>query len=107
VCAFARRADEVMAPHPLAWGQGAGSPFERLTAMDAGLLLLGVGFKALGGSARRGLNTRFPAIGDAYLAEGQARAGKVGAAEAVLASAGDLVPFASAYLAEPLACPAR
>ncbi len=44
VCALGPRAGEVVAPHPLAWGQGAGSPFERLAAMDAGLLLLGVGF---------------------------------------------------------------
>jgi aminoglycoside 3-N-acetyltransferase len=53
------------------------------------------------------LNTRFPAIGNAYSAEGRARVGKVGAADAVLASAGDLVPSASAYLAEALARPAR
>ena len=51
------------------------------------------------------LDTHFPAIGSAYLAEGRARTGKVGAAEAVLASAGDLVPFASSYLARALAHP--
>jgi putative hydrolase of HD superfamily len=48
------------------------------------------------------LNTHFPAIGAAYLAEGRARAGRVGATDAVLASAGDLVPFASSYLAGAL-----
>lgn len=44
VCALGPRAAEIVEPHALAWGQGAGSPFERLTAMDAGLLLLGVSF---------------------------------------------------------------
>lgn len=44
VCARGPRAEEIVAPHALAWGQGAGSPFDRLTAMGAGLLLLGVGF---------------------------------------------------------------
>jgi aminoglycoside 3-N-acetyltransferase len=34
----------IVAPHELAWGQGAGSPFERLYELDAALLLLGVGF---------------------------------------------------------------
>jgi aminoglycoside 3-N-acetyltransferase len=37
-------APEIVAPHKLAWGQGAGSPFERLYNLDATLLLLGVGF---------------------------------------------------------------
>ena len=137
VCALGARAAEVVAPHPLAWGQGAGSPFERLFRMDAGLLLLGVGFNRAtllhhaeslvpnrrekmrriptgDGPARRwleapdvgdDLDTHFPAIGSAYLAEGRARTGKVGAAEAILASAGDLVPFASSYLARALAHP--
>jgi aminoglycoside 3-N-acetyltransferase len=135
VCALGPRAEEVVAPHPLAWGQGAGSPFERLSRMDAGLLLLGVGFNratllhyaeslvpnrrektrripAGDGPERRwleapdvgdDLNTHFPAIGAAFLAEGRARTGKVGAAEAILACAGDLVPFASSYLARALA----
>lgn len=44
VCARGPRAGEIVAPHALAWGEGAGSPSERLAAMDAGLLLLGVGF---------------------------------------------------------------
>ena len=48
------------------------------------------------------LNTHFPAIGAAYFAQGRARTGKVGAADAVLASADDLVPFASSYLAGAL-----
>jgi aminoglycoside 3-N-acetyltransferase len=37
-------AERIVAPHELAWGQGAGSPFERLYNLDARLLLLGVGF---------------------------------------------------------------
>lgn len=49
------------------------------------------------------LNTHFPAIGAAYLVEGRARVGKVGAADAILTSARDLVGFASAYLAKALA----
>lgn len=134
VCALGPRAAEVVEPHALARGQGAGSPFERLTAMDAGLLLLGVGFNRAtllhyaeslvpnrrekvrripigNGSERRwleapdvgdDLNTHFPSIGAAYLAERRARTGRVGAADAVLASAGDLVPFASSHLARAL-----
>lgn len=134
VCALGPRAGEVVAPHALEWGQGAGSPFERLTAMDASLLLLGVGFNRatllhyaeslvphgrrktrripLGeGAVRRwaevpcvgdDLNTHFPPIGAAYLAAGRARTGKVRAADAVLASASDLVAFASDYLAKAL-----
>lgn len=37
-------AEGIIAPHELAWGQGVGSPFERLHDLDAALLLLGVGF---------------------------------------------------------------
>lgn len=37
-------AETVVARHELAWGQGSGSPFERLYDLDAALLLLGVGF---------------------------------------------------------------
>jgi len=37
-------AERIITPHELAWGQGAGSPFERLYDFDAALLLLGVGF---------------------------------------------------------------
>ena len=37
-------AERIAFPHELAWGQGAGSPFERLYELDADLLLLGVGF---------------------------------------------------------------
>lgn len=37
-------AEKIVAPHEFAWGQGAGSPFERLYDLDAMLLLLGVGF---------------------------------------------------------------
>lgn len=135
VCALGPRAAGIVTPHALAWGQGAGSPFERLTSMDAGLLLLGVGFNRatllhyaesrvpnrreklrrfpVGDSPDRtwlevpdvgdDRNTHFPAIGAAYLAEGRARTGRVGAAEAVLASAADLVPFAATYLAKALA----
>ncbi len=134
VCALGPRAEEIVAPHALDWGQGAGSPFERLTAMDASLLLLGVGFNRATllhyaeslvphrrtktrhipsgeGAARRwieapcvgdDLNTHFPAIGAAYLAAGRARTGKIAAADAVLASAADLVAFASNHLARVL-----
>ncbi len=44
VCALGPQAEEIVTPHTLEWGQDAGSPFQRLVAMDAGLLLLGVGF---------------------------------------------------------------
>ena len=37
-------AARITASHEVAWGQGAGSPFERLYELDATLLLLGVGF---------------------------------------------------------------
>lgn len=138
VCALGPRAEEIVAPHPLAWGQGSGSPFERLFRADAGLLLLGVGFnratllhyaESLVPNRREkvrrvpagdcparewleapdvgdDLNTHSPALGVAYMAEGRARKGRVGAAEAILASAGDLVPFASSCLARALARPA-
>lgn len=131
VCALGPQAEEVVSPHALEWGQGANSPFERLTSMDAGVLLLGVGFNRATllhyaesrvphrrtktrhipfgeGDARRwvdapcvgnDLNTHFPSVGAAYLAAGRARTGRVGAADAVLASAADLVGFASDYLA--------
>jgi aminoglycoside 3-N-acetyltransferase len=134
VCARGPQAVEVVTPHALEWGQGAGSPFERLAAMDAGLLLLGVGFNRATllhyaeslvphgrrktrripvgeGAARRwaeapcvgdDLNTHFPAIGAAYLAAGRARTGRVGEADAVFASAADLVDFAADYLTNAL-----
>ena len=44
VCACGPLATQIVGPHSLAWGQGAGSPFERLARADARLLLLGVGF---------------------------------------------------------------
>ena len=44
VTARGPRAEKIIAPHELAWGQGSGSPFERLYDFDATLLLLGVGF---------------------------------------------------------------
>jgi aminoglycoside 3-N-acetyltransferase len=138
ICAHGPRAAEIVAPHAPAWGEGAGSPFERLAEMDAGLLLLGVGFNRaallhyaeslvphgrrkvrrvpVGDGAERSwveapdvgddLDTQFPAIGAAFLAEGRARQGRVGGAEAVLASARDLAAFASAYLARALDRPA-
>jgi len=37
-------AERIVVPHAYAWGQGAGSPFERLYDLNATLLLLGVGF---------------------------------------------------------------
>lgn len=138
VCARGPRWAEVLFPHALAWGEGAGSPFERLAAMDAGLLLPGVGFNRAtllhyaeslvphgrrkvrrvpaGDGAERSwveapdvgddLDTHFPAIGAAFLAEGRARQGRVGGADAVLASARDLTAFASAHLARALDRPA-
>ena len=138
VCARGPRAAEIIAPHALAWGEGAGSPFERLAEMDAGLLLLGVGFnraallhyaKSLVPHGRRkvrripiddgaerswvevpdvgdDLDTHFPPLGAAFLAEGRARRGKVGEADAVLASARELTAFASQYLARALDRPA-
>ena len=138
VCARGPLAAEIVAPHALAWGEGAGSPFERLAEMDAGLLLLGVGFNRatllhyaeslvphgrrkvrripMGDGAERSwvevpdvgddLDAHFPPLGAAYLAEGRARRGKVGEAEAVLASARDLTAFASHYLARALEQPA-
>lgn len=134
VCARGPRAGEIVAPHALSWGEGAGSPFERLAGMDAGLLLLGVGFNRatllhyaeslvphgrrkmrripLGEGAERSwvevpdvgddLDTHFPALGAAFLAEEPARQGKVGAADAVLASARGLTAFAAEYLARAL-----
>ncbi len=138
VCAFRPQAEEIVAPHALKWGQGAGSPFQRLVIMDAGLLLLGVGFNRATllhyaeslvphgrrktrripfgeGDARRwveapcvggDLNTHFPSFGTAYLAASHARTGRVGAADAVLASAADLVSLATGYLARVLPHPA-
>jgi len=138
VCALGPRAEKIVTPHTLEWGQGAGSPFQRLVAMDAGLLLLGVGFNRAtllhyaeslvphgrrktrripfgeGGTRRwveapcigDDLNTHFPPIGNAYLATSRARTGRVGAADAVLASAADLVGFATDYLAHVLPRPA-
>lgn len=44
VCARGSLAATLVEPHPLSWGQGAGSPFERLVQHDTRLLLLGVGF---------------------------------------------------------------
>lgn len=44
VTACGALAERIVTPHELAWGQGAGSPFERLYDLDARLLLLGVGF---------------------------------------------------------------
>ena len=138
MCARGPRAEEVVAPHALAWGEGAGSPFERLVEMEAGLLLLGVGFNRaallhyaeslvphgrrkarripVGDGAERSwvevpdvgddLDTHFLPLGAAFLAEGRARRGKVGGADAVLAPARDLAAFASRYLAHALDRPA-
>jgi aminoglycoside 3-N-acetyltransferase len=44
VTAHGPLAKRITTPHAIAWGQGAGSPFERLFQLDATLLLLGVGF---------------------------------------------------------------
>ncbi len=44
VTALGPLAPKIVAPHELEWGQGAGSPFERLYDLDTKILLLGVGF---------------------------------------------------------------
>lgn len=47
VCANGLHAEQIVHPHPLEWGQGPGSPFERLYNMDAHILVLGVGFNRI------------------------------------------------------------
>ncbi|MEM9465046.1 MAG: AAC(3) family N-acetyltransferase [Actinomycetota bacterium] len=44
VIARGPRAAAITVPHTLEWGQGAGSPFERMYELDVEVLLLGVGF---------------------------------------------------------------
>lgn len=44
VCALGPLSERLCFPHDWAWGEGAGSPFERLCTLGGRLLLLGVGF---------------------------------------------------------------
>jgi len=44
VCANGTKAEEITAEHTLAFGEGKGTPFEKLYELDAHTLLLGVGF---------------------------------------------------------------
>ena len=45
VCAHGRLASEITREHSLAFGEGRGTPFEKLYAFDGRTLLLGVGFE--------------------------------------------------------------
>ena len=44
VCAKGPKAEEITSEHSLPFGEGAGTPFEKLYTLDAHTLLLGVGF---------------------------------------------------------------
>jgi len=126
VCCLGPRSREIAEPHHLEWGEGAGSPFERLHAMDVHLLLLGVWFNRLtmlhyaeqlveGGRRKtritptpagivltpdvgNDMDTHFPLIGEGFMTTGAARKGRVGAAESVLMTARPVVDFARRYL---------
>lgn len=135
VIASGPRAGEILHPHPLAWATGVGSPFARLTEMDAQMLLLGVGFNRLSllhhaeGLVPHGrrktrialvegevvlvpdvgddLGRFFPAIGAALLAAGHGHLSKVGAADCALVPARATVDFATGYLSAALAMDGR
>ena len=47
VCANGLLAKKITSLHKLEWGEGKGSPFERLVEMNAVVLLLGVGFNRI------------------------------------------------------------
>lgn len=47
VCANGRLAESIISPHNIEWGEGKGSPFERLYNIDAKILILGVGFNRI------------------------------------------------------------
>ena len=47
VCANGLKAEYIVFPHELEWGEGRGSPFERLYLLDAKILTLGVGFNRI------------------------------------------------------------
>lgn len=47
VCANGRLAEYIISPHDIEWGEGKGSPFERLYEIDAKILALGVGFNRI------------------------------------------------------------
>jgi aminoglycoside 3-N-acetyltransferase len=126
VCALGPAAAHIIAPHPLPWSSGPESPLARLTAMDAQILLLGVGFNRLTllhhaenlvpNSRRKtrvvptaqgivlahdvgdDLDTHFPPIGEGFMATGAARQGRIGAADSVLMTARPVMNFARQYL---------
>jgi aminoglycoside 3-N-acetyltransferase len=126
VCCLGPKSREIAEPHDLEWGQGTNSPFERLHAMDAQLLLLGVGFNRLtmlhyaeqlveGGRRKtritptpagivltpdigNDMDTHFPLIGEGFMATGSAQKGRIGAAGSVLMTARPVVDFAHRYL---------
>lgn len=47
VCASGKLAESIISPHNIEWGEGKGSPFERLYQLDAKILILGVGFNRI------------------------------------------------------------
>lgn len=47
VCANGRLAESIISPHEIEWGEGKGSPFERLYELDAKVFALGVGFNRI------------------------------------------------------------
>ena len=68
VCARGPRAEELTRDHPIAFSEGAGSPFARLYDLDSRILLLGVGFNRCTAlhfaeslvAKRRTMTVRFP-----------------------------------------------
>ncbi len=72
VCARGRQAERVVAEHVVAFGEGRGTPFEKLYELDGLTLLLGVGFDRCTQlhfaeslvAARRTTTSRFPAMVD-------------------------------------------
>lgn len=126
VCAVGPASAHIVDPHQLPWSSRIESPLARLAAMDAQFLLLGVGFnrltllhyaESLIPNGRRktrviptaqdivlahdvgdDMDTHFPPIGEAFLASGAARQGRVGAAVSVLMTARPVVDFACQYL---------
>lgn len=131
VAALGPRAAHVVAPHALAWAQGPESPLERLHAMDARCLLLGVGFGRLsmlhyaeflvphGRRKTRAIpgeigvlltpdvgdddGDHFPEIGRAAMAAGIVATGPVGAGTAHLVGARAIVALARDHLDRALA----
>lgn len=128
LCARGPQAALLVDTHPLAMHEGPGTPYERLVALGAVVLLLGVGFESctlmhhaesLSCSPRRQMlrtlhledgwrvwhesaqmgidgGLHFPRIGEAFVATGGARRGKVGDSVATLAPVRALVAHATA-----------